>query len=152
MSRPTAIKNSSLFSLAYAVSHPICATPERLWAVLTNAADYPKWNSTVSQLDGTIALGERLALKVPLAPGRTFNPKVTALEPNHHMEWSDGMAPMFKGVRTFRLEPSADGTTLFTMTEQFSGLMLPLIRGSLPDFTAAFEQFAVDLATAAERS
>ena len=36
------------------------------------------------------------------------------------------------------------------MTEAFSGVMLPMIRGSLPDFAPAFEAYAADLKRAAE--
>jgi hypothetical protein len=55
---------------------------------------------------------------------------------------------MFRGVRTFSLKPSGSGTE-FIMTEEFSGLMLPMIRGSLPDFAPIFEAYAQDLARAA---
>jgi hypothetical protein len=40
--------------------------------------------------------------------------------------------------------------TLFEMTEVFSGVMLPLIAGRLPDFRPIFERYAADLKTAAE--
>lgn len=66
------------------------------------------------------------------------------------MQWSDGFAPMFKGVRTFTLTPKGNGVTEFAMTEVFSGLMLPMIKGSLPDFRDAFETYARDLKRAAE--
>jgi hypothetical protein len=36
------------------------------------------------------------------------------------------------------------------MVEVLSGLMLPMIRGSLPDFGPAFETYAADLKRAAE--
>ncbi len=36
------------------------------------------------------------------------------------------------------------------MKEQFSGLMLPMIKGSLPDFAPVFERYAEDLRRAAE--
>jgi hypothetical protein len=36
------------------------------------------------------------------------------------------------------------------MTEVFAGLMLPMIKGSLPDFGPIFEQYAADLKKAAE--
>jgi hypothetical protein len=129
---------------------PIRAAPEHVWSLLTDASTFPKWNSTVTRIEGTIALGETLRLAVPTAPGRVFKPKVTGFEPGRQMVWSDGMAPMFKGVRTFRLEPRADGTTEFSMAERLSGLMLPLIRGSLPDFGPVFEAYAGDLRRAAE--
>ena len=36
------------------------------------------------------------------------------------------------------------------MREEFSGLMLPMIKGSLPDFAPVFETYAEDLRRAAE--
>jgi hypothetical protein len=57
---------------------------------------------------------------------------------------------MFKGVRTFTVAPDAEGGTTFAMTEVFSGVMLPLIAGSLPDFGPIFETYAADLKREAE--
>lgn len=145
-----ATKTEKMFRLEYAVTSEINASPERIWALLTDAARFPEWNSTVTRIDGTIAHGEKLALKVPLAPNRTFTPRVTAFQPQERMEWSDGMAPMFKGVRTFTLTSTARGTTEFSMHEVFTGVMLPLIKGSLPDFREAFDRYAADLKQAVE--
>jgi hypothetical protein len=36
------------------------------------------------------------------------------------------------------------------MKEEFSGVMLPMIKGSLPDFAPVFEAYAGDLKRAAE--
>jgi hypothetical protein len=129
----------------------IAASPARIWTLLTTPDAFPSWNSTVTSLKGEIALGQKLELKVALDPKRTFKPKVTKLAKERAMEWSDGMAPMFKGVRTFVLTPKGDGVTEFEMTEVFSGVMLPMIRKSLPDFRPAFEAYAADLKRAAER-
>jgi hypothetical protein len=148
----TATKTQGAFRMDCSVRCDIAAPPARIWALLTDAAAFPTWNSTVTSLKGTIALGQQLELKVPLDPKRTFKPKVTRLEVNRAMEWSDGMAPMFKGVRQFVLTPKGDGVTEFAMTEVFSGVMLPLIKGSLPDFGPAFETYAADLKRAAEKS
>jgi hypothetical protein len=68
------------------------------------------------------------------------------------MVWQDGFAPMFKGVRTYTLSPNSGGTTEFSMVEVFSGLMLLMIKGSLPDFKPNFEQYAADLKKAAENN
>jgi hypothetical protein len=68
------------------------------------------------------------------------------------MEWQDGFAPMFQGKRRFVLTPKPNGVTEFEMTEVFSGVMLPMIKGSLPDFRPTFETYAADLKRAAERS
>jgi hypothetical protein len=135
-----------------AVAINIKATPQRVWSLLTNAADFPRWNSTVSSIAGEIALGHKLALRVPIAPKRTFRPKVIAFEPERMMVWGDGAAPMFKGRRTYTLGARSDGSVDFAMVEVFSGLMLPMIKGSLPDFGPPFEQYAADLKREAERS
>lgn len=150
MSEVQAKKTSSAFRMECAVEINVRATPARLWKLLTTAGDFPRWNSTVTSIDGTIALGEKLALRVPISD-RTFKPKVTAFEPERRMIWSDGAAPMFKGVRTFTLTPRPDGTTDFSMVEVFSGLMLPMIKGSLPDFGPPFARYAEDLKREAER-
>ena len=106
----------------------------------------------MQSIEGPIALGQKLALRVPIAPGRVFRPRVTGFEPETRMVWSDGAAPMFKGIRTFTLAPRGDGSTDLAMVETFSGMMLPMIKGSLPDFGPPFEQYAADLKTAAERA
>lgn len=89
-------------------------------------------------------------MTVPYAPGRTFTVKVSELQPNQKMVWSDGFAPMFQGVRTLLLEPASNAHSLFRMSERFSGLMLPLIAPQLPDFVPVFERYAEDLRKAAE--
>jgi hypothetical protein len=130
----------------------IRASPDRVWSLLTDAAGFPRWNSTVTRIGGAISLGEKLEIQVPAAPGRTFKPRVTALEPGARMVWSDGAAPMFKGVRTFTVAAAGGGGTAFSMEEAFSGVMLPLIAGSLPDFGPIFETYAADLKREAERT
>ena len=73
--QPKAVQEKAAFRMSCAVECRIGARPERVWALLTNAADFPRWNSTVTKIDGTIQLGEKLALQVPAAPGRTFKPR-----------------------------------------------------------------------------
>lgn len=141
-------KGSSAWRMACSVSVDIAAPVAKVWALLGDVKQLVNWNSTITSLDGEIALGKKLKLRVPISP-RTFTPTVSELEPPLRMVWSDGFAPMFLGVRTFRLSEIPDGTR-FEMQEVFSGLMLPLIRRSLPDFGPPFEQWARDLKRAAE--
>jgi hypothetical protein len=59
------------------------------------------------------------------------------------MTWKGGMPlGLFKGVRTYRLEPEAGAGTRFTMDERYSGPLLPLIGRSIPDLGPSFDQFA----------
>ncbi len=145
----TLTRTKATFSMGCAVEIAIRARPVTIWALLTNAADFPRWNSTVTRIEGEIREAGRVALQVPLTP-RIFKLKVSAVVADHGMTWSSGFAPMFRGVRTFALVARDDGTTTFTMSERFAGLMLPMIKGSLPDFGPSFEQYALDLRRAAE--
>jgi hypothetical protein len=58
---------------------------------------------------------------------------------------------LFKGVRTFTLSPTGAGATAFTMREENTGLLLPLIWRSMPDLAPSFSQFAAGLKERAER-
>lgn len=142
----------SMFSRTCTVSINVRAKPEVIWGLLTNAADMSKWNTTIISVEGKIALGEKISLKSISAPERTFNLKIAEFNPPTKLVWGDGAAPMFKGVRTYTLAPKGDGTTDITMTEVISGLLLPMIGGSLPDFRPVFEQYASDLKREAEKS
>ena len=59
---------------------------------------------------------------------------------------------MFKGDRTYNLNSKPDSSIDFTMAEVYTGLMLPMIAGSLPDFRPSFEQYLDDLKREAERT
>jgi hypothetical protein len=128
----------------------ISARAAVVWHLLTDAQRFPTWNSTVAGIEGQIREGERLRLHVP-GTTRTFTPRVSDVVPNERMTWSDGVAPLFRGVRTFSLRPRDDGTTDFTMEEQFSGVVFAMVKRSLPDFGPIFERYASDLKHAAER-
>lgn len=145
-----ATESKRAFRRVVGVATTIKATPQRVWELLTNAAEIPRWNSTVSSVEGTVALGERLALKVPIST-RTFKVRVDAFEAPHRLVFSDGNA-IFRGVRTYTLEPQGNSGTLFHMEEVFTGVMLPLIARSLPDFKPVFERYAADLKREAERA
>jgi hypothetical protein len=145
-----ATSSATTFRMETAVAINIKASADKIMALLTNVSDFAKWNSTVISVDGQIKQGEKIKLVSKLDPKRTFNLKVSQLTPTT-MVWQDGFAPMFSGVRTFLLTPKSDGTTDFSMVEVFKGLMLPMIKGSLPDFKPNFEQYALDLKTAAEK-
>jgi hypothetical protein len=116
---------------------------------LTDAKDFPRWNSTVAGIDGQIREGQRLRVHIP-GTDRTFTPRVSGLVPDGRMTWTGGFLPLFKGVRTFELRPCDDGSVEFVMEERFSGLMLPLVKGSMPDFGPVFERYANDLKHEAE--
>jgi hypothetical protein len=137
---------------SFATSIAIRSRPETIWSLLTDAAGYPDWNSTVEKIDGRIELGEKVTLHARASPGRAFPLSVTEFEPGQRMVWSGGMPlGLFKGTRTFTLSPAKNGSVEFAMREAFSGLMAPLITRSIPDLQPSFDAFAHDLKKRAER-
>ena len=136
---------------SFATSISIRARPETIWSVLTDAAAYPSWNSTVDKVEGRIAAGEQVTVYAKATPGRAFPLTVAEFEPSRKMVWSGGMPfGLFTGRRTYTLTPAPDGTVEFAMREEFGGLMAPLITRSIPDLQPAFDTFASDLKRRAE--
>jgi uncharacterized protein YndB with AHSA1/START domain len=126
----------------YEVATNIKASPERIWSLITDAPHYPDWNTTVEKVEGKIAPGETITLKVKVNPGRAFPIKVTEFKPSERMVWSSGMP----------LTPAGNGETRFHMREEYSGPMLGMIWKSIPDLGPAFQEFAQSLKRAAEKT
>jgi uncharacterized protein YndB with AHSA1/START domain len=126
----------------YEAKITIKAPREVIWSVLTNAAEIPSWNPTVTKIEGTIARGEKLKIWATVAPGKAFPAKVAELEENQRMVWSFS-APlgMFKGARSFTLTDTADGIE-FVTREEFSGWMAGPIVKKMPDLQPSFDAWA----------
>jgi hypothetical protein len=136
---------------SYEATATIEASPEKIWAILTDSRAYPTWDSGVQAVDGTIAPGNTIKVRSEASPGRAFPVKVTEFEPGHGMTWTGGMPlGLFPGVRTFRLSPAGDGATRFDVREEYTGPLLPLIWRTMPDLGPSFEQFAAGLKARAE--
>lgn len=123
----------------------IKADPAIVWALLTKASDYPRWNSTVTSIEGTIALGEKIKLKSTLDTNRTFKLKVKEIEAEKKLVWGDG-----QGNRIYIITKNENGTITFSMTEKIGGLMFPMYAKMIPSFDQSFEQFASDLKNESE--
>ncbi len=135
----------------YSATTTIEASPQTIWNILTDAPNYPEWDPGVERIEGRIAPGEKITAYTKLSPGRGFPATVSEFEPHRRMTWRSGMPlGLFKGVRTFTLQPDDNGTVEFTLREVFSGPLLPLIGRSIPDMTENFQQFVEGLKRRAE--
>ena len=135
------------FSRETSVSVDIQADPETIWGLLTNAENYPTWNSTVISIDGNIALGEKIQLKSCLDPKRVFKLTVKEFVPEKKLVWGDAM-----GKREYSLTPISNGQTNFSMVEKIGGPFFPLFAKMIPPFDESFEKFAKDLKMEAEKN
>ena len=133
------------FSRETAFSTTIFADPAIVWALLTNASDFPRWNSTVTSLKGNIRAGETVELKSTLDEKRTFKLKIKEFMPEKRLVWGDAM-----GSRVYSLDSAGAGGVLFSMTEKIGGPFFPLFAGAIPSFDESFERFASDLKKEAE--
>ncbi len=140
--------------MEYHAEATIHATPESIWALLTDAAGYPEWNPTVVRVEGGIVEGRKIKVFATVSPERAFPVKVAELVPNERMVWRGGMPlGLFKGVRTFTLragEGADEGKTFFSMSEVFSGPLVGIIGKSMPDLQPSFDEFANSLKLRAE--
>lgn len=140
--KATTVKKT--FNRTTTVSTQINADASIVWALLTNASDFSRWNSTIVSIEGKIQEGEKIKLKSTLDPSRTFKLKVKEMVAEQKLVWGDAM-----GKRTYVLQKSKEGTT-FSMTEKIGGFMFPLFANKIPSFDESFEQFAADLKKEAE--
>ncbi|MGB0368120.1 MAG: SRPBCC domain-containing protein [Flavobacteriales bacterium] len=133
------------FSQETSVSVSINADANTIWNLLTNASDFPRWNSTVTYIKGEISLGQKIELKAKIDEKRTFKLKIKEFTPQKHMRWGDAM-----GNRDFYLTSNQQGGTDFKMVEKIGGPIFPLFSKMLPSFDEAFDQYAADLKAEAE--
>jgi hypothetical protein len=132
------------------------ATPERVWQVLTDFAAYPQWNPFIIRADGEARRGRRLTLRMQPAGGRatTFRPTVLEAAQGRELRWLGRLLVpgLFDGEHRFTIRPLGDGQVRLVQQEDFRGLLVPLLAGSLDRRTLpAFEQMNQALKRRAER-
>lgn len=133
------------FSRETSVGIDIKADAAIVWTLLTHAADFPRWNSTILSLEGDIKPGGKIRLQSTLDPKRVFRLNVKTFEPETRLTWGDS-----NGERTFTITQKDKGMVTFAMSEKIGGIMFPLYASYIPSFDKSFEQFAADLKKEAE--
>jgi hypothetical protein len=122
----------------------INATPQRVWAVLTDQAAYPSWNPFIISSGGRVQVGATLTNVMHDATGNTtFTPTVLVVEPGRELRWIGRVGPggIFDGEHTFTIQQIRPGVVLFTQREDFTGVAVPfyeqhLHADTLPQFRA----------------
>lgn len=136
---------------AFEASALIQAPADRVWAILKDAPRYPDWDSGVTSVEGHIADGERITVHSEVNPGRAFPVRVS-IKPPGTMRWTGGLPlGLFRGVRTFRVEPEGEATRV-SMREEYGGPLLGLMSRSIPDLGPSFTRFVNGLKQHAEAS
>ena len=135
----------------------INASPEKVWAVLTEFAAFPEWNPFVKTIEGKTDVGEKFKvfLQLPGTKGMTFRPRCLKAEQNKELRWIGHMIfpGLFDGEHGFIIEPIDDNKVRFIQKESFRGILTPIIIKSIGDKTKqGFEMMNRALKERAERS
>ncbi|MCZ2835838.1 SRPBCC domain-containing protein [Modestobacter sp. VKM Ac-2985] len=137
---------------SYEAATRIDAGAEQVWAVLVDVGGWRDWNSGIDRVEGAVRLGAPLLLVATGTRRRPLRATVTEIRPAESMRWHSGLPlDLFVAERTFRLDPQGDGSTAFTVREEYRGPLAPLMIRTVPDLNPAFRQFAVGLKARVEQ-
>ena len=112
--------------MAYEISSTIhiAASPEEVWAILTNLANYPEWHPAYQTVTGDLRVGSILTIKTTSpATGNpvTLKVKVLTVEPRFELAWASRLLGITTIKRRFLLRP-ADGGTDLTQAGTYRGM------------------------------
>ena len=122
----------------------VSASPQRVWAILTDLRGYRRWNPFIISSSGQVRVGATLTNVMHDATGNTtFTPTVQVVEPGRELRWIGRVGPggIFDGQHTFTIKPLGPDRVLFTQREDFTGVAVPFYEGrlhadTLPQFRA----------------
>jgi hypothetical protein len=136
----------------------IQATPEEVWAVLTDFSAYPQWNPFITSAEvtspGGLEPGATLRNNLHDASGDTvFIPEVLVADPGQELRWLGKVGPgwIVDGEHAFQIERIGPDRVRLTQSEDFTGVLVPFIQGqlhnqTLPQFEAMNQALAQQVA------
>lgn len=107
----------------------IVAPAQRVWDVLVDFAEYPRWNPFLLSVTGTPTPGRRIRFWFELPRGFRAPACATILraEPDKELRWAGSVPGLFRAEHYFVIERSGTAGFRFRHGEIFSGLLLPLV-------------------------
>ncbi len=129
----------------------IDATPQEVWDVLIDFPSHARWNPFFARVEGEPTVGATLTIKARKGDGSEgmgFAPTVLEVEPGQILRWKGKLLikGIFDGEHSFALTELADGRTKLDHSENFSGILIPLMGKVLADTEHGFHKFNAALA------
>ena len=149
-----AVRNG-VFRLTLTSEIKVAASPERIWAVLTDFPAYGTWNRAMPVVQGESMVGTTLRVVIAWPGLRRGNYRlvVLAARPPQELRWLGhfGFAGLMDGDHRFLIEENGTGRTKVTQIESFSGALTPCFAPWLSDnVLRGFEQMNQALKARAE--
>jgi uncharacterized protein YndB with AHSA1/START domain len=106
----------------------VSAPAETVWRILTDIADWPRWNPDVksSSLEGSLAPGTTFRWKA--GPG-TITSKLGSIEPPQRIDWT-GRTMGIEAIHVHELEQRGTETVIRS-AESWDGALVRLFRRSM---------------------
>lgn len=101
----------------------IQASPEKVWAVITNTDQYPDWNPVMQLLEGSVKEGNKVKYQFTQAADNSYNidSTVKKVRPNTLLNQGGGTPGVLTFDHKYILEPHAEGTRL-SIHEDYAGI------------------------------
>ena len=118
--------------------------PEKVWKILTDFEKYPDWNPMIKSIEGELRRRNRLKVRLEIKgmSKMTIKPRVATFHSGKSFSWLGHLLiiGLFDSHHIFELDQNQDGSTEFIHREQFSGMMVFLMKKTLKTkVTSAFE-------------
>ncbi|MCC9042979.1 SRPBCC domain-containing protein [Myroides sp. M-43] len=108
----------------------IQANKKEVWNILMDFENYAQWNPFIKSIRGTANIG--MALEIEL-PTMKFKPIVHTYKTEEFFSWKGKLfiRGIFDGHHQFELKELDEHNCLFIHKEEFSGILIPLLKKQL---------------------
>lgn len=109
--------------------------------MLIDFAKYGEWNPFIKRVQGEAKEGAKLQihLTTPAGRNRTYDPKVTRVQPEKELRWLGKVPGFLSGEHIFAIEDMESGRVKFVNREIFGGMLSSFFKDT-DDVKAGFEE------------
>ena len=124
-----------MFSYNVDTTIDIDASAAAIWRLLTDFSRLDQWNPMLQNVQTDLEPGATVRFEVLREGAKPLKlkAKIVNLAEPYALSWRGGPKSFLSGEHYFRIEPLGEGRCRFYHGEQFSGLLLPLLKGVLKD-------------------
>lgn len=106
----------------------IKSTPEKVWQILIDIANYHQWNPFITEIGGDLTSSKKLKVTIQPVGGKpmSFSPTIKNIQTNKKLSWLGTFLfkGLFDGLHQFEIIDNGDDTIQFIQKENFSGILV----------------------------